>query len=69
MAALFFSETRPLRNKWVRLPIILTAGARMVKFGRGFQQQIIRGLPWGRSPMSDGWLIVLTVFFFALAGL
>ncbi len=63
-----FEETQRFNNQWVRLFACIGAGAIVASFARAVYQQLIRGIPWGDSPLSDPVLTALSVTMFALAG-
>lgn len=55
----FFREEQRFPREWVWL-IVLTTGVPLVMiFGWGLWQQIVRGVPFGNQPMSDGGLIAV----------
>lgn len=63
-----FREEQRFWRPWlgvVFVPLIFVAGI----FGFGMWQQIVHGIPWGKRPISDPLLVLVTMFTFLIPGL
>lgn len=61
-----FHEEQRFRQPWLWWTLMFSVTAGTVPLLAGVYQQLIRGRPWGRSPMSDGSLVLFATFVVAI---
>lgn len=59
MSKILFSEIQKFRQTWLYLLIGFSNLVVIIPLGYGFFIQIIKGEPWGQTPMSDNGLLAL----------
>lgn len=63
---MLFSETQKVRQPWIWAILIASWLVMIVIFSYGINQQLVHGVPFGDSPMSDNGLIITFILVFVL---
>lgn len=63
-----FEETQHFTQWWLWATIVVSALSTNIIFGYALVQQIALGKPWGSKPLSDDFLITLTMFTLSVTG-